>query len=104
MVTGHGLIRLPQFFERKPKIVVRLDVIGLDGKGLRDEINGRVVFSHLVGNYTKQMQGDRLIGVALQYLLIDILSLRQAACSVMLNGEVQGLLDGWCLLFEGRTC
>jgi hypothetical protein len=44
---------------------MRLGVIGLDGKDLRDEINGNVVIPHLMGDHTKQMQGDRLIGVGL---------------------------------------
>ena len=72
---------------------MRLGVIGLDGDSLRDEINGGVVFSHLMGNHTKQMQGDRLIGVGLQYLLIKGLSLRQPARSVVLHGEGQNFLD-----------
>ena len=45
-------------------------------------------------DHTKQIQGDRLIGVGLQYLLIDALSLRQATRSVVLHSEVQGVLDG----------
>jgi hypothetical protein len=44
---------------------VRLSQIGLDGDGLRNEIDGNVVFAHLMGDHTKQMQGDRLIGVDL---------------------------------------
>ena len=72
---------------------MRLGEIGLDGEGLGDEINGNIVFSHLMGDHTKQMQGVRLIGVGLQYLLIDGLGLFQAALSVMPQGEVQGLLD-----------
>ncbi len=88
MVAGDGLIQLPQFLECNAKVVVRLGVIGLDGERPHDEINGSVVFSHLVGDHTKQMQGDRLTGVGLQYLLINALSLRQATRSVMLHGEV----------------
>ena len=34
-----------------------------------------------------------LVGVALQYLLVDILRLREAAGRVVLDGEVQSLLD-----------
>jgi hypothetical protein len=40
------------------------------------------------------MQSDRLIGVGLQYLLIDIFSLRQPASLVMLPAKVYRLLDG----------
>ena len=46
-VTGESLIQLPQALERKPKVTVRLGVIGFEGKGFRDEINGGVVFSHI---------------------------------------------------------
>jgi len=38
------------------------------------------------------VQGNRLIGVGLQYLLIDIFSLRQATRVVVLDGKVDGLL------------
>ena len=67
---------------------MRLGEIGLVGECPRDEINGGVVFSHLMGGHTKQMQGNRLIGVGLQYLLINVLGLRQATRSVVLHGEV----------------
>ena len=52
---------------------MRFGVIGIDGDGLVDEIDGGVVVSNLMGDHTKQMQGDRLIGVGLQYLLVDAL-------------------------------
>ena len=42
---------------------------------------------------SENMQGNRLIGVALQYLLIEAFRLRQAALVVMLYGEVYRLLD-----------
>ncbi len=92
--AGNGILQLPRFLERKPKVVMCFDVIGLDGEGLRDEIDGNVVFSHLMGDHPKQMQGDRLTGVGLQYLLINAFSLRQATRSVVLQGEVYALLDG----------
>ena len=44
---------------------MRLGEVELDGESLRDEINGFVVRAHLMGNYAKHMQGDRLIGVGL---------------------------------------
>lgn len=73
---------------------MRLGVIGFDGEGLRYEINGTIIFSSLMGNDTKQMQGNRLIGVGLQDLLIEALGLGQAARRVMLFGEIDSLLDG----------
>jgi hypothetical protein len=39
------------------------------------------------------MQGDGLIGVSLQYLLVNAFCLRQATAIVMLQGEVYSLLD-----------
>ena len=48
-----------------------LEVIGFDSEGLRDEINGKLVVSRLMGDQTKQMQGVWLMGVGLQYPLID---------------------------------
>ncbi len=57
-----------------------------------------------MGNNTKQMQGDRLIGVGLYYLLIDAFSLRQATRSVVLHGEVYGFLDGRRLLPRVTNC
>ena len=54
---------------------MRVGVIGLDGEGFCDEFNGDVILAHLTGNHTKQMQGDRLVGVGLQYLLVDALGL-----------------------------
>ena len=53
---------------------MRLGIIGLDGYCPRDEINCNVVFSHLMGDHTKQIQGDRPTRVGLQYLLINGLS------------------------------
>ncbi len=94
VVARDGLVQLPQGLERIAKVGTRRGVIGLDGKGLRDEINGNVVFSHLMGDHTKQMLGDRLIGVDLQYLLINALSLRQTTRRVVLHSEVYGLRDG----------
>ena len=57
-----------------------------------------------MGDHPKQVQGDRLIGVGLQYPLINTLGLGQATCSVVLNGEVQGFLDVWRLLSGGTNC
>ncbi len=74
---------------------MRLDVIGLDGEGLRDQFDGHVVLTHLMGDHTEKMQRERLIGVGLQYLLINALGLRQATLIVMPQGKVQGLLDVW---------
>ena len=51
-----------------------------------------------MGGHTKQMQGDRLTGDGLQYLLINTLGLKQAARSVVLHCEIYGLLDGRLLL------
>jgi hypothetical protein len=47
-----------------------------------------------MGYDTKQLQGYRLIGVGLQYLLIHALGLGQATRVVVLHGKVQRLLDG----------
>ncbi len=88
VIAGDGLVQLPQALERLAEVVMRHGVVGLDGEGLRDETNGNVVFSYLMGNHSKQMQGDRLIRVGLQYLLIDVFSLRQATRVVVLHGEV----------------
>ena len=41
----------------------------------------------------QQMQGIWLVGMALQYLLIDSFRMRQAARRVVLYGKVYGLLD-----------
>jgi hypothetical protein len=40
------------------------------------------------------MQGSGVIGLALQYLLVNVFSLRQATRVVVLDGKVYGLLDG----------
>ena len=47
-----------------------------------------------MGNHTQQMQGDGLIGVSLQYLLVNAFSLWQPASLVVLHAKVYGLLDG----------
>ena len=94
VIACHGLIQPPQFFERIAKVVMRLGVIGLDGEGLRDEFNGDLTLTYLMGGHTKQMQGDRVIGVGLQYLSINVLSVRQATRIVVLHGEIYGLLYG----------
>ena len=44
------------------------------------------------------MQGDGLIGISFQYLVIDAFGLRQVTLRVMLYGKVQRLLDVWCVL------
>jgi hypothetical protein len=74
--------------ERKPKVVMGRGVIGPDGQRLGDEIGGDVVFPPLMGDHPQQMQGIGLLGVGLQYLLIDTLSLRQATRDVVLQGQV----------------
>ncbi len=65
LIALHRLVQPPQALKGGAKIVVRLDEIGRDGKGLGNQINGNVVVAHLVGDHTQQMQGDRLIGVGL---------------------------------------
>ena len=62
---------------------MRLGKVGFDGERLGNEIDGNVVFSRLMGEGTKQMQGDRLFGVGLQYLLIHALGLIQATRRVV---------------------
>jgi hypothetical protein len=62
---------------------MRLGEFGLDSEGFGAEINGNVIFSHLMGNSTKQIQGDRLFGVGLQYLLVHVLGLIQATRRVV---------------------
>ena len=74
----HGLIQPVQNLENSAKVAVRLDVIRIDGEGPRYEINGNVVFPHLMGDHAEQMQSDRMIAVGMQYLLIESLSLRYA--------------------------
>ena len=54
-----------------------------------------------MGNHTKQMQRVRVIGIGLQDLLINILSLGQVTCRVVLNSKVQGLLESERLLLGG---
>ena len=71
-----------------------LDVIGFEGQGFGDQINGNVVLPRLMRDHTQQMQSDGLIGITLQYLLIHAFRLRQATSFVMLYGKVYGLLDG----------
>ena len=73
VIACHGLIQPPKVFERVAKVVMRLGVVGLDGEGPGNEFNGDVEFAHLIGDHTKQMQGDRLVRLSLQYLLIDAL-------------------------------
>ena len=43
LIAGDRLIQFTKGPERGPEVVVRLRVIGSDGKGPRYEINGRVV-------------------------------------------------------------
>jgi len=49
---------------------MRLSVVGLDRKGPLDQVYSNVVLSYLMGDNTKQVQGDRLIGVSQQSLLV----------------------------------
>jgi len=72
---------------------MRLGIAWPDGESSGEQLDGNVVFPHLVGDDAKQMQSDRLLGIGLQYPLINTLGLRQAARTMVLNGEVQGLLQ-----------
>ena len=76
VVAGNGLIQLAKVLERKAKVAVRCSQFGLYGQRLVNEINGNVVFANLMSYHTKEVQGDRLIGFSLQYLVINVLSLR----------------------------
>lgn len=87
-IARGGLVEIPQRLEHIAKDDMRLDEIWLDGDGLGDEFDGNVISSQLMGNDTKQMQGDRLFGVGLQYLLIDTLGLGQATRGVVPLSEV----------------
>ena len=93
VVACHSLIQLHQVLERSAEVAVCLCVIGFDGEGFCNEINSDVILTRLMGNHTEQMQGDGLVGITLQYLLVNIFSLRQATRVVVLDGEVDGLLD-----------
>ena len=66
---------------------MRFCVIWLEGDCPCNEIIDNVVFSQLVGNHTQFIQGDRLVWIDLQYLLINVLSLMQTTRSVVLYGE-----------------
>ena len=73
MIACHGLLQLSQVLECTAKVVMRLGVIGSNCEGVCDEFNGDLILTYLMGGHTKQVQGDRLIGVDLQYLSIDAL-------------------------------
>ena len=74
-VTCLGLDRPAKFPKGITEVVVRLGEIRLDGDGLGYQIDGNIVFPHLIGDCTKQMQGIDLIGMRLQYLSINTFSL-----------------------------
>ncbi len=71
--AGDGLIELSHSSKHTSKVHMRVEVIGLDSQCPRNETNGNVVSSLLMGDDTKQLQGDRLIGVGLQYPLANAL-------------------------------
>ena len=93
-IACHCLIKLLLGTKHIAKVVMGIGVVGLDGECPGDEINGIIIIPHLMGDNTKQMQGDGLIGVGLQYPLIAALSLRQATRNVVLHSEVEALLYG----------
>ena len=53
LITQEGLFPLPKGLERQPLIVVGFGVIGFDGQGLTDELNGRFIFPSLMGDHTE---------------------------------------------------
>ena len=59
-----------------------------------DQIDGEIVFPHLVRDHTQEVQGNGLIRIAPEYLLVDAFRLRPTALVVMLYGKVYGLLYG----------
>lgn len=63
--TVGGVLWMTQIHKRCSEGVMSLDKVGIDGQSLGNEINSNVVVSALMGNHTKKMQGDRLIGIRL---------------------------------------
>ena len=68
-------------------------VIRFDGKRTFDEFSRTAMITLLMGDYAQIVQGNRLAGVGLQYLLIEALGLQQTTSGMMLPSEVYGLLD-----------
>ena len=101
MEAGGGLVQLPQALKRIAKVAMRIGVIGLDNEGLRDEVDGTIVFSRLMGNDTKEIQGDGLVGIGLQDPLIDALGLGKTTLGMVPHPKVYGLLEGRAS-FPGR--
>ena len=82
-----------QFIEYIAKVAVRIEISGRAGNGFCYQLNGIIRFAHLKAYYTKQMQSDGLVWVGMQYLLVDVGGLGQAACIEVLPGGGKGLLD-----------
>ena len=93
VVASHGLLEPAEVIEYIAKIIMRLGIIRLDGDGLGYQTNCCIVSFDLMGDDTEQMQGDGLVGIDLQYLLIHALCLRQTTCRVMSDGNVESLLE-----------
>ena len=66
-----GILSSAQGGEYDAEVVMRYGKIRLDGEGFCNEFNGDVIFTHLTGHRTKQMQGVMLVGIGLQYPLAD---------------------------------
>ncbi len=94
VVAGHGILQPAECREHIAQVIVCLGVIGLEVEGHGDPIDGDVILARLVGDHAQQMQSDGLVGMALQYLLVDVLRLREAASRVVLYREIYRLLDG----------
>ena len=97
-LAGRRLVQAVQFVKRIAQVAMIGGGGGVVSDGLPDQFHGGSVIADLMGDDAEQMQGDRLVGVSLQDLLVEALGLRQATRSVMLQSEVQGLLDGGALL------
>jgi len=82
------LICIPLVLEYVAEGIKRVGKIRFDGKRLGNQINGGLRLSHLMGDNAQQMQGVRLIGLALQNLTIKMLGV----------GHVTRIMGLQCLL------
>ena len=55
LITFYSFIQLSQFFVCSSQVVMRLRKFGFNVEGLGNQIDGTVVFSHLMSDHTKQM-------------------------------------------------
>ncbi len=87
-VASDGLLQLPLPNEHVSQVVMRGGVGGIAGERSGDPLRGLLVFTALIGDDARKVQGVDVLRIDRQYLPISRFGLGQAPRLMMLQSDI----------------